>query len=94
MGANHIRYSIHKPGSSQRKQDVAAQAGTTIHPLNDAPSVQYIWIIEQGIMQLRNELPLLARAFTATGEALLPGQLLGRQPAGRDRERFITRITS
>ena len=32
-------------------------------------------------MQLRDELSLLAWAFTATGEALLPGQLLGRQPA-------------
>ena len=81
MGANHIRDSIHKPGSSQRKPPIAAPAPLTIHPLNDAPSVQYIWIIEQGIMQLRDELPLLAWAFTATGEALLPAQLLGRQPA-------------
>ena len=32
-------------------------------------------------MQLRDELALLAWAFTATGETLLPGQLLGRQPA-------------
>ena len=42
--------------------------------------MQDIRIIEQGIMQLRDELALLAWAFTATGEALLPAQLLGRQP--------------